>query len=235
MKKQKIFIFTLCMALVVCLSGMVNSNASNTWADTNPASSTIYVAGEAIINTIPDSATVSLGVEENGEDATLLQTTLKEKSEAIINKLKDCGISADAIKTTNFQIYSNAYYSQKTGLVAFCTIRFETNALDKLEQTIDSAVAAGANMIGGVEFFVNDDSQIYLEALENAVKNAEEKAEKIKESLGKTVITLKFIKEMSTSVMYNMSELAKSTVNLNYLSSGLCKVCSKVQVVYEIE
>ena len=115
----------------------------------------------------------------------------------VVNAVKAMGITEKELSTSNFNIFP--VYDEKgrviTGYKASNTVSVKTKMLDKAGQIIDTAVKAGANRVDNVYFTMSDGLQKQLrdELIPNAVKDAQMKAEKALEPVGRKITGVKSI------------------------------------------
>jgi hypothetical protein len=116
-------------------------------------------------------------------------TANNRETQRVIEALKQAGVDAKDIRTTNFSIWPNQQYGpdgQQTSVKyvvdnsVFVTVR----ELDNLGDLLDSAVSAGANSINSIQFDVADKTEALKKAREEAVKDAKEQAQELADSAG---------------------------------------------------
>jgi len=148
------------------------------------------VSGEGKVFVTPDIAKITIGVEEQGATLKQVQGVVNTKSKALTDSLKKIGIDEKDIKTTSYSVYPQYDYStptQKlTGFQISTNYEVTIKNFDKVNDTIISATNAGANVIGGINFEVNDKTlkEKTDEARKLAVEEAKEKAEGLAKSAG---------------------------------------------------
>lgn len=172
----------------------------------------ISVSGEATVSVKPDMATLSLGVETTATTAQEAQRQNSAKMSAVVAALKDTGIAADDIQTSNFSLYP-VYESQydkssmdpnpKQVLVGYrCnnTVAAKIRVIARVGTVIDLAVAAGATNVSGISFDIQNPEQYKNEVLASAVKNAKSKAEIMAGAAGVTITGIKAISDGYSAV-----------------------------------
>lgn len=132
---------------------------------------------------IPDSAQISLGVTETSNSISDLQQKLNTKTNSIIDALKKLGVEEKNIKTSNYSISPTYDFTQGqriTGYTASQNLDIKTN-IELANRTVDTATAAGANVVGGVNFTFDDATREKLEneARKQAVAEAKKKAQSL--------------------------------------------------------
>lgn len=151
-----------------------------------PNEQTMTLTGRGQTSPIPDIAVIRLGVQTQGEDLIKAQTENASLSQAVINSLRQLGITD--IKTFQYTIDKIFEYVNGTRIDKGYSVRniLEIN-LQNIDQTglvIDTAVDNGANVVDLVSFEVSQRDMYYREALNLAISDAIEKANSISHHLG---------------------------------------------------
>lgn len=161
--------------------------------------------GEGSSSAVPDTASVNLGITQQAATVSEAQNKTNETANKIIESVKKLGISEKDIKTTNYSVNPN--YGSGTrpvqplgaelqiypvppdqgseqpiiGYTVTQNLEIKVKPVDKVNQVIDAATKAGANLVGGVNFTFSDELRKSLEnkARKEAVDNARAKAESL--------------------------------------------------------
>ena len=151
------------------------------------AEQTIKVQGESIFSVRPDQLSITLGVKTENQTVQQAQTENADAIQAIINSLMSLGIPGDQIQTVVYQIDPQYDYVDGTQVfrVYLVTHLLEITVTDlTLAGTIiDQAVANGANSISGTQFTLANASGATLQALDQAMNDAYQKAQAISRTL----------------------------------------------------
>jgi uncharacterized protein YggE len=151
---------------------------------------TIIVDGEAIIETVPDQANLSVGITSQATTVKSAQDKTNQAIATIRQGVKDLGIDDKKTKTTNYSVYPNYDYSGSVSRIVGYTVSQNLNItvedFEKLNQIIDLATAGGANQIGGISFSLSDAKQKELEkqARTEAIAIAKDKATALAQGAG---------------------------------------------------
>ncbi len=141
---------------------------------------TFNAGGEGKVFIRPDTALVSLGISATAGSVRQVQEQIHSVIDRVSQEVKSLGIDEKDIKTTNYSINPNYDYnsgSQKiTGYQASTNLQVKVKDIDKVNDVIDRATAAGANQVGGISFDVDDRTKAENEAREKAVEEAKRKA-----------------------------------------------------------
>lgn len=148
------------------------------------------VSGEGESTAVPDTALVNLGITDNANDVEQAKTNVTEKANKIIAALKSLGIDEKHIKTTNYSVNPNYDYSNGrdkiTGYSVSQNVAVEVKPIERANKAVDLATQNGANMVGNIQFTLNDEEKdrVEMQARENAIKKAKEKASSIANASG---------------------------------------------------
>ena len=178
--------------------------------------STLTVEANAVIKTIPDIAYVTFSIKTLNYDAILSQEENKIKSDSIYSKLHALSVDNKNIKTQSYTIkpvYDTKRIEEKTEVYIDGKIEYKTeyknesvlkgyetinaiivtvNEVDMdvsfVGKIIDLSISNGANQANGVSFVLSDEKRekIYIEALDEASKRVNDKAQTVASRLGIT-------------------------------------------------
>ena len=145
-------------------------------------SDTFNVTGEGSVDVPPDIAIVSAGVQVDGPTVKAAQSGLNTKINAVSAAVKNVGVADGDIKTTNYSIYPQYDYSvgnrqRITGYSASSNLTIKIRDIDRTNDVIDGAAAAGANQVSGISFDVDDKDKAMSDARTKAVADAKAKAQ----------------------------------------------------------
>lgn len=147
---------------------------------TTQKSQTFDVSGEGKVTVKPDTAFVTAGIQSQAQTVKQAQEQINSTINKVSEGLKQLGIDAKDIQTTNYNVYPNYDYLGNTqrvnGYTAGTNLSIKVSDIDKINQVIDTATANGANQMSGVSFDVSDKTKLESEAREKAVEAAKKKA-----------------------------------------------------------
>lgn len=153
----------------------------------------LTVSGNGESRTAPDEATVRLGVSVQTPTAREAQDQVNRIAGAILEAVRNLGIPADHIQTSELNL--GPVYGQDprpgsvvqepriVGYQASNVVSVRVEQLDKVGPVIDAGLGAGANRLEGVAFGLRDDRAARSEALTRAVEEATGKAETLARAL----------------------------------------------------
>jgi uncharacterized protein YggE len=161
--------------------------------------------GEAV--GAPDIARISLGVNITSTSIAMAMDESNSVMEAITEALVELGVEAEDIQTSNFSIWPEDRFERALGeTLAERSYRVENTVTVKvrdlsiLAQVIEAALENGANNLYGLDFSVDDSSELAADARALAVADARAKAEQLAEELGVTLGEARIVSEQFGSV-----------------------------------
>lgn len=160
----------------------------------------ITVVGTGEVQRAPDQARISLGVQAQAQTARQALDQVSTAANDVIAALRQLGIQDRQIQTTSVDLHP-IHESPRPprpgqmmeepqgpppiqGYRATNQVRVTVNNLGQLGAVIDAAISAGANVVGGIQFTLEDDASARQEALRMAVKEARSEAEVLANALG---------------------------------------------------
>ncbi|MBK9924383.1 MAG: SIMPL domain-containing protein [Anaerolineales bacterium] len=182
MKNKFLLVTALALfALVISACGPTTVNQA-----AQPPLRTINVTGNGSVDLVPDIAYIYVGVHTEKPSAAEAVAENNTQTQKMIQALKDFGIDAKDIRTTNFSIYPQDKYDPQTGTptgektyMVDNTVYVTVRDLGKLGDLLDTVVAAGANTVNSIQFDVADKSDALKKARADAVKDASTQAQEL--------------------------------------------------------
>lgn len=153
-------------------------------------SSFFYVQGEGEATAVPNTAQFSVGVTKTAANVLDAQNQVNTIISKIQTELKALGVEEKNIKTTNYSVtpqYDFAGGRQSTnGYTVTANLDIKVTPADKANKALDLATAAGANLVGSMQFVLDDETKkkVTQQAREEAIKNAKEKAQSLASAAG---------------------------------------------------
>ncbi len=181
------FMFVAAVALLALVLSACGSTI-------NQGVRTVSVTGAGQAYLVPDIAYIYVGVHTEKPSASAAMAENNAQTEKMIQALKDFGVDAKDIRTTNFSIWPQDKYDPSTGLptgektysvdnTVYVTVR----DLPKLGDLLDTVVAAGANTVNSIQFDVADKAEAIKNARAEAVKDAQAQAQQLADAAGVTL------------------------------------------------
>lgn len=149
-------------------------------ATSPPAAISVTGRGEVQVN--PDRVRIQLGVETQAKTSALATQENNRKQGAVLRALRALGIAESQLQTLEFTVAPVDRYDQATrrsvidGYRVSNIVQVESDKLDQSGSVLDAALAAGANRVVGIEFYVKEREKAEDEALKKAVESARRQA-----------------------------------------------------------
>ncbi len=183
----------LVLATLIVIGGfMVYRNMDKDYISANVTSgeegNIVSVNGKGVITAEPNVANINLAVKTVNKDIKKAQAENAKVMEKVIGEIKALGIEDKYIQTANYTI--NEDYEWKndtevfTGYVIRNSINIKVKDISKAGEVLDKGISAGANIAGGITFDIENKDELYNEALKQAMKSADSKANAIMETFG---------------------------------------------------
>jgi uncharacterized protein YggE len=134
---------------------------------------TLSVSAEGRVTAEPEIAILHVGFETKPQDAKSAYADGAATSNAIIAALKQAGIAERAIRSESQYLQRDYTTAHKFKLVQSWTVKAPAA---RAAEMLDTAITAGANSTGEIEWTVNDPKALDAQALEQASKAAQEEA-----------------------------------------------------------
>lgn len=182
---------------------------------------TILANGMATVTARPDSLELQIGLETKDKTVEAARAENAQKMADIIERIKGLNLPNAVLKTINFNVYPvheqdpNPVELQRLPRIVGYTVsnqlsvKIERADADQLGvysgQVIDTALATGANTVGGANFYLSPDNPAQREALKLAVIEARKSAEVMAEAAGVRLTGVYGIESFSQPVTLRQS------------------------------
>ncbi|GAB5400274.1 MAG: SIMPL domain-containing protein [Aureisphaera sp.] len=148
----------------------------------------VDVTGEGTVSVVPDQVTVSIRVENTGNDAKEVKLKNDQTISDVLQFLKKKKIDDKHIKTEYIRLSKNYEYNTKRyNYAANQSISVKLVDLDDYEEVMNGLIETGINRIDGIQFSSTKTSSLESEARVKAVQNAKTKAEEYAAVLGQKI------------------------------------------------
>ncbi len=184
-------VFTILVIFLVGLVGFWSFRAFEIWSTTSgnypPREISVEGIGKALVT--PDVAKITLGVNTQGKNSKDVVKENTKKINDIMKTLTDLGIEKEDIETTSYYLNPNYQYTEtkgsvQDGYVLNQSMEITVRDFEKIGDVIAKSTEVGANTIGGANFTVEDMEAAKAQAREEAVKNANKKAQQMADATG---------------------------------------------------
>jgi len=236
---------TLLVSAVLLVALALGACSPTIQADVAPSVRTLSVNGTGQAFLSPDIAYIYIGVHTEEDTAADAVKANNSQTQQVISALRDAGVAANDIRTTNFSIWPNQQYGPNgqptsTRYVVDNSVFVTVRELDGLGDLLDSAIGAGANSINSIQFDVADKAEALKKAREEAVKDAKEQAQQLADAAGMNlgdVQTISFYDSAPVPYMeYGKGGGGGATVEAAVpIQPGQLTVTATVSISYEIK
>lgn len=221
--------------------------------DMKPQARQISVNGSGRVSAPPNVAEINLGVVTQGKTAREALSANNESMTALQNVLKERGVAAKDLQTTNITI--SPRYSQPPppnpaqpfqppvefvpkiiGYDVTNTVHVTVRDLPKLGEVLDAVVTAGANQMHGISFRIDAEDALMDTARKKAMADARKKAELMAGEAGVVVgppISIRDETQVSPPRPQPMLGRAMMAASVP-VASGEQELSVVVHVVYEL-
>jgi uncharacterized protein YggE len=181
---------SILVAVVLVLGALLSACGPTTInAEAQPPLRTITVSGTGDVSLTPDIASIYLGVHTEDASASEAVAANNTQTQEVIQALKDFGVDAKDIRTTNFSIWPSQSYDADglpldTRYVVDNTVFITVRDLEKLGELLDVMIAAGVNTVNSIQFDASDKEASLKEARAAAIQDAQERAQELAEAAG---------------------------------------------------
>jgi uncharacterized protein YggE len=204
-------------------------------AAADPKPGTINVLGVGIVDTTPDTATLSFGVTTQAAKASEAIASNADAMTKVIDALKRSGIDAKDVQTefVSVQPRTDDQGVKILGYTATNSVSAIVRELAKVGDTIDLGVAAGANTVSGPSLSRADQDKLYRDALGAAVADARAKAKALANGANVTLGDIQSLTEspQDSGGPLTFSALAKDSAGTP-IEAGTAKITATVRVVF---
>jgi uncharacterized protein YggE len=251
---KKNWLLTIILALMVVIVSLVGCSPSNTAApinveglNINNQQEGIWVSGRGTGTVTPDIAIIRLGVETQGDSVATVQSEATEAMEQVMVALTDNGVARKDIQTQYYYIRQVTQWDRVkeeevvVGYEVIHTVNVKIREIDKTGTVIDAVVTAAGDRIriNSINFSVDDPTDYYDEAREEAMANAKAKAEQLAELAGGRLGNAIYISESSqTPSVYRQDvgvSVEEAAVAGTSISPGELEISLTVQVGYGLQ
>jgi uncharacterized protein YggE len=202
---------------------------------------TISVVGEAKTTLKNQKATFSAGVNVVSDNKDTAVSDVNRKVQTIIDAVKIFGVPADDIKTQNLNVYQGeeTYYEEgiqkaRPGQWRVSnTVEITLSDVDRAQALADIITKSGATTMYGPNFSIDDTTDMESELIDQALKNAREKALKVATSTGRKLGKMvNFTEGYQAVPVYRME--GGGAAGGGGIEAGTGTVSKTVTVTYEL-
>lgn len=204
---------------------------------------TVTVTGQAKSSQKSEIASFNAGVSSVNDDKEKAVSEVNQKLTAIIEAVKNFGIKPEDIKTQNLSVYQNqeSFYEegrQKQRLGQWQvnnTIAITLRSVDRASDMTDLLTKSGATNVYGPNFTIDNAATAENSLLDDAMKDAREKAERIAKAGGKKLGRVISVSEGYSSPGVIMPMMAEHAGGGAPIEPGSQTVSKSLTVVFGLE
>jgi uncharacterized protein len=191
----------------------------------------INVTGTGTVQSVPDEAQFSLGVESTGPTAREALAANSERMRRVLASLFAAGVAKGDVQTQDVSV-SRSY--PDNGYSADNSVSVTIHELQKAGSILDAATNAGANDVYGPTLTRSDQDALQAKALRAAVDDARAKARILAEAAGVRLGSVTAIAESGGEAMpVYAADLAKRAPSAP-IEPGRQQTQATVQVTFAI-
>lgn len=225
-------------SLAIAVSGMVSIGA---YADT-PNFPHLATTGYGEVVAKPDMAKFTVRVVETTMTAEQAKQTVDKVVTDFLTELKDQGMSADNITSSNLYISPQYHYPKNgkpelVGYRASRTVNVTVDELANLNQYLDITLSSGINQVENIQLKVKDQAKYQEQARQAAIKDANSKAESLASGFGKDingVWRIDYNMPSSQPVLMRSMAMDAKTESNTYQDSTIV-IRDRVDVIYQLD
>jgi hypothetical protein len=241
-----LFLISIFVALIAV------SQLLNLFQPRPPVGTMITVDGEGKVTAIPDIATISFSVSEDGDNASTAQDTAAKKINVALALLKGLGIDDKDVKTTSYSISPKYSYqppcysgycpqpsSRIIGYTASQTIEVKVRKTADAGKVLSQLGDAGVSNLYGPNFTIDNMDTLKAKARADAISAARDKAKALAKDLGVSLVRVTGFYENGGPIYYGKgvgmaTDMVAPSANVPTLPTGENDIIVDVTVSYEI-
>ena len=160
----------IALVATTLFSATLPASAQDATPAAGSTTATVSVSGVGMVTVTPDTASVQLGVTVTEATLAAAQESASTQMEAVIAAVKAAGVEDKDIQTSTYYVSvvqnydENGNPSEVTSFQVQNQVNVVIRDIAKVGDVLDGAVAAGANTIYGVNFYVEDSTAASSEA-----------------------------------------------------------------------
>ena len=205
----------------------------------------VTVSATSEIYAKPDIGFVTLSVVTEAKTIAEAMTENTSKMNNVIGFVKEQGVEAKDLKTTNFSINPRYEYNRETGKRTLAgyevdqSLQVKIRDLSKTGSILEGAAEFGANEVGNLQFTIDNEDALKAQAREGAIKKAKAKAEVLANQLGVNLIRITNFSEREITpqpISYYKTMMMEGVggAEVPEIETGENKISVTVSITYEI-
>ena len=252
--RKKNWLLAMSLALVLGVVGLAGCGPGTTTIEgieeinISNQQEGIWVTGTGEVSAVPDIVNLRLGIEATETSVAEAQTKAAEAMNDVMTALTDNGVAEKDIQTQYFSIRQVTRWDRDKeqevviGYRVANMVTAKIRDIDKTGDIIDAVAEAGGDLtrIDSIDFSIDDPSEYYEEAREEAIADAKAKAEQLARlagvSLGKATYISEstYVPRIYPQVAIEMEVMEEVAPPATPISPGEAEISLTVQVGYAI-
>ena len=248
---KKNWLLAVSLALMLAIVGLAGCSPGSTvlreieGINISSQQEGIWVTGQGKVTTVPDIATLRLGIEAQEASVAEAQVRADGAMGRVMTALTENGVAEKDVQTQYFSIRRITKWDrvkEEETVVGYRVTNMVTakiRDIDKAGAIIDAVAEAGGDLtrIDSIGFSVDDPSAYYEEARQKAMAEAKDKAEQLAELAGITLGKPTYISEgiQIPPIIYPREVyVEEAPAPVTPISPGEIEISLTVQVAYAI-
>lgn len=199
----------------------------------------VRASGEGVVSFKPDQMKLSVTVSNQADTAQQAAEENAARSTAVIDALKKILGSTGDLRTVSYSVnpvyrYPSGSQPQLAGYQANNSLEVTTADLSMAGRLIDTAVAAGANNIGGIRFALKDPQPGRQLALKLATQQARNAAEAIASGLNQKLGVIVSVEEASAVRTLSVDSRLGAAAVTTPVETGTVEIRANVVIEAEL-
>jgi uncharacterized protein YggE len=228
------------LALAGCGGGSSRTPAA---AATSPVAAidthSVTTRGTGMVSGVPDTLTVTLGVQTQSSTAKGALDANSQKANALIQALKSKGVAAKDLQTSELSIQPT--YTQNgmqiTGYHVTNMVKATLHSLTGAGALIDAAAGAAGDAVRvqQLSFSIGDDTALRSQARAQAVRQAQAQADQMTKAAGAKLGKIRAITEVPVSGPTPVYALGDAKAAAMPIQPGTQELSVLVDITYDID
>lgn len=186
LNKAYILAIVLVAVLAIFLLGTMSYQQKSL---ANQNQNQITVSGEGKVYAKPDVALINLGVTTDGQTVADVTVSNTNKMNAVIDAVKALKVADKDIQTTNYNLSPKYNYTEKSGQVfqgytLTQNIQVKVRDFSKVGDILTAGTTKGANLVGDLQFTIDNPQQFKNQARAKAIAQAKANAQNLTKTSG---------------------------------------------------
>jgi uncharacterized protein YggE len=239
---QKLFVAAMLVTSGLMASGAMARTANVTMVNINPTNPVIDMTISETVETLPDIATFSTGVQTMAPTANAAVRANNVQMASVVARLKTLGIADRDIQTT--QINLNQQYDERDGKQIFKgyeasnMVNATLRDLTKLSAFLDALAVDGATNFNGPIFSIEDESPFREAARDKVWATAMTRARSLARKAGYNDVRVLRVeendREQGFALMKMTSVSMDAAQNATPISPGELSVAASMSFTFEM-